>query len=63
MSGRFRLIYLGDISRDDHLEFTFLSNLIKKNNLNAKIFVRIIFLNHHNNVQMQKFSSSKKFKS
>ena len=30
MSGRFRLIYLGDISRDDHLEFTFLSNLIKK---------------------------------
>ena len=30
MSGRFRLIDLGDISRDDHLEFTFLSNLIKK---------------------------------
>ena len=30
MSGRFRLIYLGDISRDDHLEFTYLSNLIKK---------------------------------
>ena len=60
MNGHFRFIDLGDISRDGiPLQARiYFSQTWLKNNLSAKIFVCIILLNHHNNVQKGLLSNS-----
>ena len=58
MNGYFRSIDIGDISRDCMPSRIYFPQTWLKNNLSAKIFVCIILLNHHNNVQKGLLSNS-----